>query len=149
MSDARVLWLMWCIAAAGCSAPVGPTPVPAPGPPASIAWQGTLSRPGETAAVSMSVQEQPLGPSTILVQGTFTAAYPAIRYAGTVGGVIEGGRWSGSLLPTASRPCATPLTTADGTTVLVLALSGGRMTGEATLVECEGRTTWTADFVRD
>lgn len=146
--NGRCSWVLSCVVAAGCGSPVGPTPAPMPGHPASAAWQGTLSRPGETAAISMTVREQPLGSSTILVQGTFTATYPAIRYSGTVGGVIEGARWSGSLLPAVSRHCPTPLTTADGTTVLVLSLSGGRMTGEATLVECEGRTTWAADFVR-
>ena len=31
---------------------------------------------------------------------------------------------------------------------LMLTGTDGRMTGEATLIECEGRTTWTAEFVR-
>jgi len=41
------------------------------------------------------------------------------------------------------------LTTTSGTIVLMLtAVDDNRMTGDATLVECEGRTTWAAEFVR-
>ena len=96
----------------------------------------------------MTVEEQDPPAPIMLLSGTFVGSYPAATYSGFIVGANEQGRWNTALTPFTGRQCLVPLTTASGTTVLMLTAAEGRMIGEATLIECEGRTTWTAEFVR-
>jgi len=80
--------------------------------------------------------------------GAFTASYPGVTYTGSAGAFVDRNTWSLTLIPSTNRQCPVPITTTSGTTVLTLTSTGSRMTGDATLVECEGRTTWAAEFVR-
>lgn len=143
---ALLLAIVWVWTA--CGHPAGPTPVSRAAPRGSTTWQGHLSRADAMAMTTMTVEERPLGNTTILVEGRFVAVYPSGTISGSVGGVIDGAQWSGVLLPAASRTCPTVQPAADGTTVLTLSQAGGTLTGQAVHITCEGRTTWNAEFIR-
>jgi hypothetical protein len=96
----------------------------------------------------MSLDDPAPGDPNTFVLGTFVATYPAARYTGTAGAFVAADQWSVSLIPSTSRPCSVPQTTTHGSTVLSLTVAGDRMAGEATLLECEGVTTWSAAFAR-
>jgi hypothetical protein len=142
--------LLLCLVVGACSTPTSPTTTTRPGVPGNSAtWEGTLTRAGASTTVTMTVAQDVSPTSTVLLSGSFVAVYPAATYSGFIVGAIEQNVWNSGLIPFAGRQCAVPLTTTSGTTVLLLtAVDEDRMTGEAILVECEGRTTWTAEFVR-
>ena len=144
--------LVWSLSAcllAACGSPTSPTPITGPrATRPSTRWEGTLTRAGDSATITLSVEDQVSPTSTVLLSGSFTAVYPTATYSGFIAGAIDQGAWNSALSPFAGRACPVPLTTASGTTVLMLTGADGRMSGEATLIECEGRTTWTAEFVR-
>ena len=96
----------------------------------------------------MTVEDQVSPTSTVLLSGSFVAVYPTATYSGFIVGAIDQGVWNTALVPFTGRSCPVPLTTASGTTALMLTGNDGRLGGEATLIECEGRTTWTAEFIR-
>jgi len=146
----RIGLLLLCLVSGACSNPTSPTTTTRPGAPrTSVRWEGTLTRAGASTTITMTVEQDVSPSSTILLSGSFVAVYPATTYSGFIVGAIEQNLWNSGLIPFTGRQCAVPLTTTSGTTVLMLtAVDDNRMTGDATLVECEGRTTWAAEFVR-
>jgi len=137
------------LAAAGCGSPTSPTDITPPGgtrPKAT--WNGTLSRAGASATVTMTLDEFSAADPNRMLLGAFTAQYPVVSYEGSAGALVDQNQWAITLVPSIPRSCAVPIMIASGTTVLNVAVVGGRMTGEAILVECEGRSTWTAAFTR-
>ena len=137
------------VAASACSNPTAPSIATGPGAPgARVRWDGTLTRAGATATVSLTLDEPPPSTPNAFLLGAFTANYPSVTYAGSAAAFTDHDRWSLNLMPSANQPCAVPLTTVHGTTAVVVTVTERRMIGEATLVECEGRTTWNAEFVR-
>ena len=137
------------VAASACSSPTSPTINTGPGAPRARArWEGTLTRAGESATIALTLDELPPATPNAFLLGAFTATYPSVTYSGTAAAFTDRDVWSLNLTPSANRPCSVPLTTAHGTTVAVVTVTASRMTGEATLVECEGRTTWAAEFIR-
>ena len=148
MRSGLVGLLSTCLLTA-CSSPTSPTTITGPGASRpTTKWEGTLTRAGTSATITMTVEDQGSPTSTILLSGSFVAVYPTATYSGFIAGAIDQGRWNSALIPFTGRACPVPLTTASGTTALILTGADGRMTGEATLIECEGRTTWAAEFVR-
>ena len=105
------------------------------------------ARAAELGLVTMALDEfSPADPNRLLV-GTFVAQYPGVRYEGSAGALVDRNQWALTLIPATTRPCST-LPTQSGTTVLNVSVAEGQMTGEAVLVECEGSTTWSAEFTR-
>jgi hypothetical protein len=140
--------LVTCLLAA-CSSPTSPTTTTGRGSSRpTTRWEGTLTRAGTSATITMTVEDQGSPTPIVLLSGSFVAVYPTATYSGFVAGAIEQGLWNSALIPFTGRSCQVPLTTTSGTTSLMLTAGDGRMTGEATLIECEGRTTWAAEFVR-
>jgi hypothetical protein len=132
-----------------CGSPTSPTPTSGPGATRpTTRWEGTLTRAGASATITITVEDQVSPTATVLLSGSFSAVYPTATYSGFIAGAIDQGVWNSALIPFTGQACPAPLTTASGTTVLMLTASHSRMGGEATLIECEGRTTWTAEFVR-
>jgi hypothetical protein len=141
--------LALAVAASACNSPTSPSSATGPGAPRARArWEGTLTRAGSTATISLTLDEPPPATPNAFLLGAFTANYPSVTYTGTAAAFTDRDEWSLNLMPSANRPCPVPLTTVHGTTVAVVTVTASRMTGEATLVECEGRTTWAAEFVR-
>jgi hypothetical protein len=148
MRSGLIGWLSISLLAA-CSSPTSPTAVTKLGASRpTTRWEGTLTRAGTSATITMTVEDQGSPTSTVLLSGSFVAVYPTATYSGFIAGAIDQGRWNSALIPFTGRACPVPLTTASGTTALILTGADGRMTGEASLIECEGRTTWAAEFVR-
>jgi hypothetical protein len=145
----RCSMLVVAVFAFACSSPTSPTSTAGPGAlRPRVRWEGTLTRAGESATISLTLDELPPATTHAFLLGAFTATYPSVTYSGTAAAFTDRDEWSLNLMPFVNRPCSEPLTTVHGTTVAVMTVTASRMTGEATLVECEGRTTWTAEFVR-
>jgi hypothetical protein len=137
------------VAASACSSPTSPSMNAGPGAhQARSRWEGTLTRAGASATIALTLDEPPPATPNAFLLGAFTAHYPSVTYSGTAAAFTDRDEWSLNLMPSADRPCSVPLTTVHGTTVAVVTVTASRMTGEATLVECGSRTTWTAEFVR-
>ena len=137
------------IAASACGSPTSPSATTALSASRVLArWEGTLTRAGASATISLTLDEPPPATPNAFLRGTFTAVYPTVTYTGTAAAFTDRDEWSLNLMPSVNRPCPVPLTVVHGTTVAVVTVTTSRMTGAATLVECEGRTTWAAEFIR-
>ena len=132
-----------------CGTPTSPSVAMGPATVrARATWEGTLTRPGASATISLTLEEPPAATPNAFLLGTFKAVYPSVTYEGTAAAFTDGDEWSLNLMPSTDRPCPVPLTTVHGTTVAVVTVSAKRMSGEAVLAECEGRTAWAAEFIR-
>jgi hypothetical protein len=149
MNSWRSCTLGIAVSVSACGSPTSPSMATVPGTNrARATWEGTLTRGGASATISLTLDEPaPATPNAFLL-GAFKAFYPSVTYEGTAAAFTDRDEWSLNLMPYANRPCPVPLTTVHGTTVAVVTVTANRMSGEATLVECEGRTTWAAEFVR-
>jgi len=149
MNSWRSCVLAIAVAASACGSPTSPSMVTEPGAARPQArWEGTLTRSGASATISLTLDELPPSTPNAFLLGAFKAVYPSVTYEGTAAAFTDRDEWSLNLMPSANRPCPVPLTTVHGTTVAVVTVTANRMSGEATLVECEGRTTWAAEFIR-
>lgn len=145
----RSSMLAIAVTASACGTPTSPSVTMVPATVrARATWEGTLTRAGASASISLTLDEPPAATPNAFLFGAFKAVYPSVIYEGTAAAFRDGDEWSLNLMPSANRPCPVPLTTVHGTTVAVVTVSANRMSGEAVLVECEGRTTWAAEFIR-
>lgn len=149
MNRWRSFMLALAVCASACGSPTSPSMTTMPGAARARArWEGTLTRAGASATISLTLDEPPPATPNAFLFGAFKAVYPSVTYEGTAAAFTDRDEWSLNLMPSANRQCSVPLTTVHGTTVAVVTVSANHMSGEATLVECEGRTTWAAEFIR-
>lgn len=126
------------------STPAGPSQVVGP---LTGMWTGTVSRPGLSQAVRLTLAETQFG--GIIVSGTYVLGEGASASSGTIGGAFASARdVLLTMSPAVPVSCPQPQVFPAGHIALDLALDGSWMSGPATFTLCGGEARGSATFAR-
>ncbi len=152
-TQAAIVLLAAALAAAcGNDTPTSPTRLP-PSAPSNITmtastWQGSATVSGQTATLRLSVNEMSAPGMLPLISGTYELRGDALDYSGMVSGLGGQDIWQLTLLAQPQTSCPGQPFGLPGGGALRTTLSGNRITGTLTLLECGGPSEWQVDLLR-